>query len=671
MTEATRDDSPKRKRVKHKRKGPMPPAQSPSVAYPKGTPIDAGTQLPPGEEVMIDRETALRIGLDAESARTLTQHKETIGRKASGEQSVRWNADFRVRYQQAVMLYPNSTVSFEMLSPEPHNNIESRYLTDLHDYDDVIKYLRDNYWRGRREVYRWRVGDDSNPQWAVGKIQFPAASEPRDDMAKNPPQQQPPPYGYPPPQGGYPSPQGGYPPPGYGYPPQGYGPPPGYGYQQPPPGYGYPPPAPAQQAPPQAAPPPAPPQQAAPQTVVMQPMPMPMPMQVPPPQQPMGPDPRDAMIQQMFSVIEKLQFELLRQAQQQQQQPPQVVQQSAPPQQQQQMYDPWWFMRMQQMMQQQPQPQAAPPPPVQPPVPAVPQQTPVQAVREMVSTVTELKREIRTLDGDDEVPEPPAPPIADDFPVKTHDVGPFRMTAVDGKVVTGGMPFLMGNADRLGAMAESMFDKVAGFLNDREQRQANQINQAKQVKDQEVENTRQMVENAERLAAARERMARASALEASAQVAPPPQRIAAHPEPIVAQPPVPVATPPWVAPPVPQPFIPPQPPQPPQPSQPPQPVVAQPVAAPALVAQPAPQPVPQPAPQLVTQVVATLQEQPVPPTPRAPVAAVPQPVEVPVQPPQVDMTPSPRPVTDEDFRFEEVEQSEQEPVLVDPAPDAN
>lgn len=499
----------KRKRVKHKRHGPLPPAASPAKAFPKGTPIDPATQLPPGEEVMVDRATASVIGLDADSARTLAQFKDQIGRKASGEQGVRWNADFRVRYQQAVLLYPNSRVSFKQLSPDEHDNIGSRHIADLRDYDDVIKYLRDNHWKGGRESYQWRVGDDSNPQWAVGKIQF-AAEDRGEDMARNQqPPQSPPGYGYPPPGYGYP-PQAA-PPPGYGYPP----PAPGYGY--PPPGYGYPPPVP-QQAPPVAAPPQqAPPQQQAPQaqpqqmpqTVVMQPMPMPMPM----PQGPMGPDPRDAIIAQLFAAHQQLQQELLNRTQPQQQQAPPPP----PPQQQQVPYDPYWYMRppyAQMMMQPQQQQQ-----PAQPPAPAPappPPQTPIQAVREAVSTVTELKRELKKTDeSDDDALEPPAPPVEDDFPVKIKDVGPFRMTAVDGKVVSGGMPFVMANADRFGAMAENMFDKVAKFLDDRESRQSNQVSQHHQDRELKLNEQRMAVEHAERLAAAQERSARAKALEAT------------------------------------------------------------------------------------------------------------------------------------------------------------
>ena len=101
-------EEPKRKRVKHKRHGPLPPAGSPAKAFPKGTPIDPATQLPPGEEVLIDRETARKIPLDAESARVMQQSRDTIARKASGEQNVRWNAAYRIRYQEAVLLHPNA-----------------------------------------------------------------------------------------------------------------------------------------------------------------------------------------------------------------------------------------------------------------------------------------------------------------------------------------------------------------------------------------------------------------------------------------------------------------------------------------------------------------------------------------------------------------------------------
>lgn len=466
----------RRKRGPNKDKTPLG-RSTPASAFARGTPIDPRTQLPPGEEVMIDRATAESTPLDPESARVGAEHHETMTRKARGESGVRWNADGRIRYRECAMLHPNAKVVFK----DTTNGFEGfpfTYVSQCKDYDELIAFLKKNCWKGERVTFKWTICDDSQPQWATGNISFDAKE---DSMG----QQQPPGWG--PPPG----------PPGYG---PGYGPPqqqqlPGwYGNQywdgrawlpQAPQPY-YPP----QQPPPQAAPPPPPPQ---------------APPQVPSMSLATGPDPQVAYLHE---EIRRLHAELERRNHMPQQQPAQSG-----------LAVGWYGDRYWNgvaWVQQQPAQEPATPV-AQPEKPLSPIETAKSAVQ-MVLDLNKMSNELKsTLTGPqpEEPPETELPKNEDPFPMQVQDFGTFRMAAIregDGpaKLVEGAMPFAMLNMDKVAAGAKSLLGQIGDFMDMR-------IKQGTQANDQQAAARRRSVEDAERLAHAQKEIAEAHAIEAQAE----------------------------------------------------------------------------------------------------------------------------------------------------------
>jgi hypothetical protein len=207
--------------------------------FPQGAPVDENGAAIEDEE--ISTETAERVGLDAESSRSLKEFREGIVNKANRSPRTRWHSDMAARYAQAQRVFPHAKVRIKQEKPQEDDNIEPRPLALLKDYSDLIRYIRDNHWNGQEAAtYRWTVFDDRAPTWCQGYVNFNANENARseDDMSRQP--QYPPgyaPYGPPMPQYGQPPPHPM--PPNYGAPPPGYGPqmPPGYmpQHQVPPP----------------------------------------------------------------------------------------------------------------------------------------------------------------------------------------------------------------------------------------------------------------------------------------------------------------------------------------------------------------------------------------------------------------------------------------------------
>lgn len=452
---------------------------TPARAFARGTPIDKNTQLPPGEEIEIDRETAAHIPMDVESSRVAAQHHEVMTRKARGESGVKWNADDRIRYRECAQFHPNARVSFKDMT-NGFNAIQSTYVAACKDYDELIAHLRKNVWKGDRVTFKWTIEDDSQPQWATGLIKFDAKEE---NMGQG---QQPPP-GYGPPQWGAPPQQ-----PQWGVP--------GYFNGQYWDGRSW--------GPPQAAPPPPPPPPTA------QAAPPAGPVAPPAPSMSMStsPDPNTAYL---HDEIRRLYSELDRRSQMVAGPPP------PPPMQAQQMTPPGWYGNPPKWWDGHTWHQS---PPAQEPVAAVAQPdrplTPIESARSAVQTVLDLSRlsnELKSSLTDPKVedPETEAPKTEDDlFPMMIKDFGPYRMSAIregDGppKLVEGMLPFAMLNLDKGAAAAKGFLQQVGEFMDMR-------LKQGTQANEQQQQAQRRAVENAERLAAAQKTIAEAEAQAAQA-----------------------------------------------------------------------------------------------------------------------------------------------------------
>lgn len=264
---------------KNKRRAYAPKAKPPpGPRLPDGVPIDPQTGLPM-TDVPIDREELRRIGaFDAESAQVTQEFRNRLAAKQRGER-VTFNSEQQVAIEEMLAEYPTARIFIKQVSPKEDDNIPSRPLSFIRDFEGLRKYIVDSHWNRKDAVYQWAVRAKGHPQIGTGKIVFAEVEEMQQGNGNG--------YGgYPgaPPHQGYLPPQGypqGYPP---GYPPQQY---PGYPPQQfqyP----GYPPqyaqlqaPAPAPYPPPQYAQPQQP-QAPAPQAA-------PAPASAPAPQSPSGP----------------------------------------------------------------------------------------------------------------------------------------------------------------------------------------------------------------------------------------------------------------------------------------------------------------------------------------------------------------------------------------------
>lgn len=530
----------RRRRGPNKDKRPLSRGDTPARAFAPGTPIDPKTQLPPGEEIEIDRATASRIPLDPESSRVAAEHHETMSRKARGESGVKWNADPRIRYAECAMLHPNARVSFRDISND-FDNFPSTYVSAARDYDALISYIEKNLWKGNRVTFKWTIGDDTQPQWATGLVKFDAKDP---NMA----QQQPPP-GYGPNWGPPPPPAAG---PQWGVP--------GYfngqywdgrqwaPYQAPPP-----PPPPPPPAPPAAASPPAP--------VPAAPAPPPAPVPAPVASTMFGGV--DPQYQYLFDEIRRLHGELDRQRNQQLAvQPVQAQPQQAPPG----WYNGLWWngsaYTTPPPSQQQPQAQQAQPQPPPAPVAPVAQPTPLESAKAAVQTVLDLSSLNQQLEqkfggAKEEIPEEVSEPKVDKpFPMQVQDFGAFRMAAIDegegpSRIVEGALPFAMLNFDKGAAAVKGLVSQIGEFMDQR-------IKQSTQVNNQQETSRRRAVEDAERLAAAQAQIAEAQeksakaealkvaalqaqrALEQAPVAAPPPPPPAPTPVPVVPVAPAPI-----------------------------------------------------------------------------------------------------------------------------------
>jgi len=193
-------------------------------AYPDTVPVDE--EGAPVEAV--DEETLKKIPLDVESAQVSEQHAKTMKRKAAGEKLVPYSSDYAIRFLQVKHFHPNAKVAIEQEEPVVDESIPGRPIAAFRDYDDFKAYVR-QFWKGESATFKWRVWENHQPQWTVGRIRFredpnwtPRSSgEDRRARRDDPPPPQPQQYN--------PNP---YPPPAW----PGYPPPAGY-YQQPPPQY--------------------------------------------------------------------------------------------------------------------------------------------------------------------------------------------------------------------------------------------------------------------------------------------------------------------------------------------------------------------------------------------------------------------------------------------------
>lgn len=556
---------------------PPPDLQDSAKAVVNGFPVDAHG-MPIGDEVEVSPEDALNIPLDRTAAVISQQYRGQVAQKHRGDRNVKLNADFPLRYQQAVMLHPNSSVTIMMTEPTrahlPVVPVES-----LRDWRDLQRFVAE-YTQGKKCTCKWTIGDSTEPCWATGMIYMlddPRWQEEDREMSQRgngyPPPGYPPQQGYPPqggygappgypPQQGYPT-QGGYPP--AGYPPAGYPPQQAYDPRYPPgavPPQSAPAPYPPPGYPPQHAPPPAYPQGAPgpqyppPPNGVAGPQYQHPQHQPPPPPPPAAAPTNDAAIAALITMNDRLVAELSAARREQ----PQAQQQAGPAPGQPIFWNGQWIVWNGSAWSPLQQPAAAP---VEKPAPAPVQLTPMEAARQSVQSVLELsnlmgKTREALAPEKSETPEHRENPAADDdFPLKVRDVGPFRVTAIDGEMVTGFGPFVASNFDKFQDLGKAAVKEFVEMMDKRKKDQMDLITREAEAANLKAEAQIKSAEVLERVATAQERIARSEVIKAEATrmagaaplVTPPP------PAPFVAQPPPP---PPYVAPPPPPapPFVP-------------------------------------------------------------------------------------------------------------------
>jgi hypothetical protein len=448
---------------------------------------DVGNPL---ESVPMSVEDARRLGgFDPESVRATQEHRNHVLAKDRGE-AVIWNSDPRIAISEMFRVHSNALVEIKQVHPKEDDNIPSRPLSFIRDYDGLRRYITEAHWNKKDATYQWWVRAQGFPQIGTGKITFAEV----EDMSR---------------QGNG---NGGYPPQQYQqYQQPQYAQPPQQQYAQPPQQQQYAPApqyaAPAPQQPQYAAPAPQPqqttpgpqgsvplvdqngvqvgwmingiayvpqPQQPQQQQPVQQQMPQqppqPIVVQAPPPAPGGGLDPNflvTQLLQMARDNADQLQQQLLavqrQQAQPQQQHPGFVP-----------MYQgltplgygvpPGLTPVMQQPVQ-----QAAPTPapaPVEPPPPPPSALEMMQRGFKETTEVMQLQKKfvdtVKQVAGiDDSLPEAPPAPIAvpEDFPLKTKEIDGVTVGSIDGEMMGFGETALL-NAPKLLGVVTGFADKL-------------------------------------------------------------------------------------------------------------------------------------------------------------------------------------------------------------------
>lgn len=469
--------------------------------YPPEVPIDEATGFPP-EEADIPEDVAKRIPMDDESARVAQHHQEVMRRKASGESFVKWSADARIRYSEAVRIQPLARVIIRMVEPHEDDNVPTRPISVLRDYDALIQHIKESHWLrvaqlqpGQKATYKWVIGDENQPQWATGLVKF----GPRPEEERQPaPQQQQNPYGYPQQQNPYGvlgapmNPMGGMG--GYGYGGMPYMQQPQM--QQPQPQMQqYVAPAPQQQPAPE-------PVQQAPQAAMF-------------PQQAANYD----VVQGLLGHIERLSAALMEHRNQPPPQPPppQIIQQPAPQHPAAQLLASIPPQVLAQMPHLLPYLVGLPP---QPPAPApnptpvaalpVPPASPIEAARDAMVTIRTMASIGKQIAADfapkvePEEPEVSPNPNAEPSPYIVQDIGLARIIKdrETGERVEGFEKFLM-NSDKWGGVVKGAIREFTDVLKSRVEMQNQQQQQALDKAKQLAEVTREIAEQQERISRAR------------------------------------------------------------------------------------------------------------------------------------------------------------------------
>jgi len=520
--------------------------------YEDDTPIDEATGAPP-EEALIPDDQARNMAMDAESSRMNAQHQTVVRKKQQGVPMTQWSPDPRIKYGEIYRFHPGAKVVIRMIEPYDDDNIPTRYLSQLSNYDKLIQHIKDTHWQGKQAAYKWGVCEDGGRVWGTGVIKF---GPQRDETAHQQQHHQQNPM-----MGGQPQYYGqqwGYPPPQQMYQPQQM-----YPQQQMyPPQFGEPVPQaqPTQQAP---AAQPAPQSPYAPHpdvltgllghierltnTVIEQKQQVPHFAPAPvgqAPQQPSAPP----------GYIAQIPWHMMGQL------PPQVVAQIPAH------LLPYIFGNgYVPVPQQQPQPAQPAQPPVQQQVPHAPPLSPIDAAREAMTGVKEMMRMGREFaqfanpDAPDD-PESPAatPPDPDPSPLQVQDIGLTRFVRdrETGQMVeSDGLSKILMSGDKIGAVFSTIAEKAIGTVEKRQE-------MVHKAQAQAIDNAKQLAAVQREIAESQERIARAKAIQAAAetsmrasqpQFAPPPSP--PPPQQQYVQPPPPPSPPTPPAPPPPQQFI--------------------------------------------------------------------------------------------------------------------
>lgn len=472
--------------------------------YEENTPIDEATGAPP-DEALIPDEDARNMAMDAESSRRNAQHQQVIRNKQQGVPMTQWSKDYRIKYGEIYRFHPGAKVVIKMIEPYDDDNIPTRYLAQLNNYDKLIQHIKDTHWQGKQAAYQWAIMEDGGRTWGIGVIKLGPQREESAAHAHVQQQQQ---YPMSPPQ--WYGQQWGYPPPQQQlYPQQPM-------YQQ---GPQYP----QQQfvEPPQQVAAPQPPQPPQPQyaphpdvltgllshierltnTVIEQKVQGPNFVQAPPQQAPPPPvAPPGYMPQIPWHMMSQL--------------PPAIVQQ-IPPHLLPYVFGNGFVPAPQQS--QQPQQQT---PPQRAESPQAPPLSPIDAAREAMAGVKEMMRMGREFaqfanpEAPDD-PESPAapPPDPDPTPLQVQDIGfkRFVRNRDTGEMVESqGIDSILMSGDKVGALLGVGVEKVIGVIEKRQQMQTehelHQLDRAKQLSSVQRE-----------IAESQERIARAKAIQAAAE----------------------------------------------------------------------------------------------------------------------------------------------------------
>lgn len=189
----------KRKRAPHERPRGRHTRAHGSFAeprlYSKGVPIGPnGTAL---EDVPMSIGDIERIGaFDEESARITENSRRVLSRKASGEADVKFNSDSRTKYFDIRKYYPGAIIAITQVYPVKNEALRPTSFAACPNYDALLGYVRDHYWKGDDAAYVWRAYTETKSALGIGRFEFAADPdwEPggrREPQHQQAPQQQP------------------------------------------------------------------------------------------------------------------------------------------------------------------------------------------------------------------------------------------------------------------------------------------------------------------------------------------------------------------------------------------------------------------------------------------------------------------------------------------------